>query len=326
MTTIAITGIGGFIGLRMAERAVDEGWTVRGFDIDPDGVSRAKDIGADAVVGDVGDPESYAGVFDDVDVVFHTAAIVDEAGDRARFYRVNVEGTRHVAEAAQQAGVERFVHLSSVMVYGFDYPAGVDESFEFPDVDNIYCETKRESEKVARSFHDPERMGVIAIRPGDVYGAGSRPWVRRPMEMMDSGLFTLPDGGRGVINHVYIDNLLDAVFLAIQQDATGEVFNVTDDCATPSIDFYRYHADMRGDGDLSTAPAVVLKAFLTVAGPVFRLFGAEPPATPEAMNFMLRKHKVSTDKARDELGYTPRVSLQEGMERVEKRLRDQGEL
>lgn len=326
MTTIAITGIGGFIGLRMAERAVDKGWTVRGFDIDPAGVSRAEAIGAEATVGDVCDPESYGEIFDDVDVVFHTAAIVDEAGDRARFYRVNVEGTRNIAEAARSAGVERFVHLSSVMVYGFDYPEGVDETFEFPDVDNIYCETKRESEKVARSFHDPDGMGVIAIRPGDVYGAGSRPWILRPMEMMEAGLFTLPNGGRGVINHVYVDNLLDAVFLALEQDATGDVFNVTDDCATESIEFYKYHAAMRGDGDLSTAPAVLLKAFLTVAGPVFRLFGSEPPATPEAMNFMLRKHKVSTDKARSELGYEPRVSLQEGMKQVEQRLRAQGHL
>lgn len=324
MKTIAITGIGGFIGRRLRDRLLDEGLTVRGLDIDDDAVADAHDAGVDAVVGDVTDRAAVAECVEGADVVVHTAAIVDESGDRDEFYRVNVEGTRRVVETSADAGVERLIHLSSVMVHGFDYPQDVDETTDFPDVDNIYCETKQVSERVALDAHDPEAMDVVVLRPGDVYGAGSRPWVLRPLEMMKSGLFKLPGGGRGVINHVYIDNLIDALLLALDEDVGGEVFHITDGVATECLQFFSHHCKMLGDGDVSTAPTWLLKSFLTLAGPVCRLSGIESPGTPEAMDFLLRKNRISNAKARDQLGFEPRIDLDEGFRRIEQKLRDDG--
>ena len=324
MTTLAITGIGGFIGLRMVERAIERGWDVRGFDIDAGGVERAEEAGAEAVVGDVGDPEAVRDVFEGADIVFHTAAIVDETGPHDLFRRVNVEGTENVCRVARDVGVERLVHLSSVMVYGFDYDDGVEETVEFPEVDNIYCATKQESELVARGFHDTGGLEVIAIRPGDVYGAGSRPWVLRPLQMMEAGLFNLPAGGEGVINHVHVDNLLDAIFLALDKGATGEVFNVTDGEATAAKEFFRHHARWLGKEGVSTLPTPLIKGFATVAAPLWRLFGSEPPATVEAIDFLLRRSRISNDKACQDLGFSPELGLEEGMERVGKQLRAQG--
>ena len=326
MTTLAITGIGGFIGHRMVQRAFDEGWRVRGFDINARAVARAEEAGAEAVVGDVGDPEFLREAFDGVDVVFHTAAIVDEGGPRELFERVNVSGTRNVCRAARDAGVQRLVHLSSVMVYGFDYPDGVSETAELSEQTNIYCATKQESDRIVRDFHETGGLEVIVIRPGDVYGAGSRPWVLRPLEVMEAGLFSLPAGGDGVINHVHVDNLLDAVFLALDKGATGEVFNVTDGEATAAKEFFRYHAEWLGQGGVSTLPTPLIKGFATVAAPLWRLFGSEPPATVDAVNFLLRRAKISTERARSELGYAPALSLEEGMERVAVQLRRQGRI
>src|SRR5206468_3894419 len=107
-----------------------------------------------------------------------------------------------------------FVHLSSVMVYGFSYLPDVDESGPMRGEGNPYCETKIESERAVLSL-DSRDFGVAVIRPGDVYGPGSVPWIARPLAMMQKGRFFLPDGGRGVINPVYVDNLVDGIFLAM---------------------------------------------------------------------------------------------------------------
>ena len=315
MTTIGITGVNGFIGQRMARRALSEGWTVRGFDID-DSVNDLAERGVKVAVGDVGDRDFLRKFFDGVDVVFHTAAIVDESGDAGRFRRVNVEGTQNVVDAASTAGVERMVHLSSVMVYGFDYPQDVTEDHPLEQQKNIYCATKLESDEIAQQAHQEGGLEVVVIRPGDVYGAASRPWMLRPLEMMEAGLFNLPGGGQGLVNHVHVDNLLDAVLLSLEKGATGEVFNITDGQAPQAREFFRYHADFLGKKKVPTVPTVVLKSFLTLAGPAWKLMGSEPPATPEALQFLLRKHNVSSEKARTMLGFRPRLNLEDGMAQV----------
>lgn len=323
---VVITGVGGFIGFRFAERALERGWEVLGIDIDEAACLRAEEIGVTTVTSDINDQSTLAAALDGQDLLIHTAAIVDEGTNRELSYRVNVEGTRSVCSAAKAAGVPRLLHLSSVMVYGFEYPEGVTEDHPLPSYDNAYNETKALSEKVARSFHDPGGLEVMILRPGDVYGPRSRSWVLRPLEVMKAGLFNLPAGGRGIINHVHVDNLIDAAFLAIDKDATGEVFNITDGEATACLDFFAYHARMLGKKSTPALPTALVKTLIAISEPFFRLQGKEPPATREALRFLLRFSKVSTEKARHELGYEPRISLQEGMKDLEATLRETGVL
>jgi nucleoside-diphosphate-sugar epimerase len=321
MTTLAITGIGGFIGLRMTERARALGWTVRGLDVSSAAAARATAAGAEVVVGDINDAAALASAFAGADVVFHTAAIVEEDGARELYERVNVQGTRSVAQAAKTAGARRLVHLSSVMVYGFDYADGVTEEGPFRDNGNIYNETKYRSEREALAFDGQDGFGVIVIRPGDVYGAGSVPWVLRPIELIRQGLFMLPDGGRGVINHVHVDNLIDGVLLALQKDATGEAFTISDGVATPCATFYATHARIAGKSAVPTLPAWLMVPMIALLALACRLIGRKPPATPQAIRFLRRRGAYSIDKARRVLGYEPRVGLDDGMREIEARLR-----
>ena len=324
--TLAITGVGGFIGLRMAERAQAVGMRVRGLDVSPDAVARAARAGVDARLGDTCDPDAAHALCEGADVVLHTAAIVRESGSWAEFRRVNVEGTHSVALAARDAGVRRFVHLSSVMVYGFHYADGVAEDGPLRGDGNPYCQTKIESERAVLALHAPGRFEVIVIRPGDVYGPGSIPWVVRPIELIGRGLMILPDGGRGAKNHVYVDNLVDAILLALERDATGEAFNVTDGVSTSFKEYLEHFVRMRGRGRIRTAPAPVLRVLFTVVGALSHAVGKEPPATPEALRFLTRPGTYSIAKARRVLGYEPRVSIDEGMRRVEAWLRREGYL
>jgi nucleoside-diphosphate-sugar epimerase len=315
-TTIAITGIGGFIGLRMAERSRANGWTVRGLDLSPAGAERARAAGAEVVVGSVNDAAAVAAALQGADWVFHTAAIVEEDGPRDLYERVNIEGTRTVCNVAQQLGVRRLVHLSSVMVYGFDYPQDVAEDGPVDGQGNVYNDTKLASERVALSFNDPQRLGVIVIRPGDVYGRGSLPWVTRPVQMLRRGVFMLPGRGSGVINHVHVDNLIDGVMLAVDHDAIGEAFNITDGVATRCDAFFAPHARLAGVRRVPALPTWAVMLLMRLSQPWWRLRGQTPPASPTALRFLLRRHRYSIAKAQARLGYQPRIDLEQGMQQM----------
>lgn len=318
--TIAITGAGGFIGGRMVERAVERGMKVKGLDISAEAARRARQAGAEMIVGGVNDAEAVARLCQGADIVFHTAAEMRESGPMEEFRRINVEGSNLVARTAAETGVQRLVHLSSVMVYGFQYPPEVDEEGPKRGENNPYCTTKWESEAAVLEFHGHNDLEVTIIRPGDVIGPGSTPWIVRPVEMMKQGLFVLPDGGSGRLDPTYVDNLLDAVFLALEKDATGEAFNVTDGRSMPTKDFFAHHARWLGKDRILTLPSWLLRPVFAAVAAAFRAFGVEPPATPDAIDFLNRPHAYSNAKARDVLGYEPRVSFEEAMERIRQAL------
>lgn len=319
MTTIAITGIGGFIGLRMAERALALGWQVQGLDHSLAAAERAHSLGIQVTVGDINDEQAVRTALAGADLVFHTAAIVEEDGPRDAYERVNVEGTRTVCAVARELGVSRFVHLSSVMVYGFEYPEEVGEEGPLDGQGNVYNDTKLASEQVALSFNS-DAFAVLVIRPGDVYGTDSVPWVQRPIDLISRGLFVLPDFGRGVINHVHVDNLLDGVLLAIEKAHGGDVFTLTDGVATPCREFFAYHASMAGKTRVPALPSWMLTGFLRASAPALKLLGQKPLASAAAMQFLLRRHRYSIAKAQTMLGYSPRISLADGMADIRREL------
>ncbi len=310
---MAITGIGGFIGRRMAERARERGFRVRGLELDADAARRAQQAGFETVVGDVNEPAAVRALCTSATVVFHTAAIVDESGDWARFRRVNVEGTRHVAHVARDHGVSRFVHLSSVMVYGFDYPRYVSEDGPLRGEGNPYCQTKIESEDALRALHRAGEFETILIRPGDVYGPGSVPWVVRPLELMRRGLFLLIDGGRGIMNHVHVDNLIDGIFLALEREATGQAFTLTDGAETTFREYFTRLGKLVGRSRFPSLPAPAARLAFAAMARTAKALGRKPIAEPEAIRFVTRPHPYSIERARSWLGYEPRIGLDEGM-------------
>jgi nucleoside-diphosphate-sugar epimerase len=311
--TIAISGVGGFIGLRLAERAIERGARVRGLEVAEAAAARARAAGASVIVGDVGDAEAARKLCQGADVVIHTAATVAAGGSLDDLRRVNVEGTRTILSAARDARVSHAVHLSSVMVYGFSFPKLVGEDGPKRGEGNPYCMTKIESEEVALGFDDPAGMRVVALRPGDVYGPGSRAWIVGPIELMKKSQFVLPASGRGVLNHVHVDNLIDAIFLALEKGAAGTAFNVTDGASTTCFDFYAQLAKLVGVAKVPTAPTMVLLGGLRVAKLAGRVSRDQAQELADALRFLTRPHPYSIEKARRELGYSPRVSLDEGM-------------
>jgi nucleoside-diphosphate-sugar epimerase len=319
--SLFITGIGGFIGRRLAERAIARGVAVSGVDRETKAVLAARAVGADAHEGDVTDEAGMRRLVGTLaetpDAVVHTAAIVREYGALSAFRRVNVWGSVCVAKAALAAGVPTFVQLSSVMVYGFDYPQDVTEVGPFRGEGNPYCQTKIEGESAVLGLNAPGAFGVIVIRPGDVYGPGSVPWVERPLQMMTRGRLFLPAGGRGLLNRVYVDNLVDGIFLAIEARAHGEAFNVTDGEASTCADFFSLLAERAGLRPPRSLPTPVMKAGAALISRLRALGLTKDEASVDTVRYLMRMNRYSSDKARARLGYVPQVSLREGLERTQ---------
>jgi nucleoside-diphosphate-sugar epimerase len=307
--TLFITGIGNFVGLQATKMAMERGMKVRGIESSPEAAKQAESLGATVFVGNTTDVAALEKGCESADIVFHTESVIEENGDLEFFRKINVGGTINTAKAAKQAGVKTFIHLSSVLVYGFKYPDQVTENGTLKGENNPFCQTKIESETALLACNDPPSFGVIIIRAGDVYGPGATTWVARPLTLMQKQKFVLINGGQGIINHAYVDNLVDGVFLAIEKETYGEAFNITDGHQTTWKEYYTRLAEIGG-----MPKPISMPAFLVKSAAQFQ--AAESGVSPAAIDFVTRLHTYSIEKARRILGYEPQIGLEEGMSRT----------
>lgn len=315
--TVVITGANGFIGRHLQDRLVREGVIVRGVDL-------AADPGRGVHRGSTAAPEAWADLLTGADALVHTAALVSNVAPLDRIWEVNVLGTSRVLDAAARAGVPHFVHLSSVAAFGHDFPDGVTEDHPARVTGASYGDTKVNGEAVALAAHARGGIDVTIVRPGDVYGPGSRPWVLIPIELIRKRQALLPGRGRGIFSPVYIDNLVDGILLALAEPAArGQVFTLTDGVGVTCADYFGRLAELVG-GRVTLLPTAVARPLAVGAGRLTRAAGRESELGPESVAMLLRRGTYSIEKARRVLGYEPAVDLDEGMRRVAAWLDEQG--
>jgi len=323
-----VTGASGFIGGRLAERLVtEEGVRLRAMVRHAKKAERLQKLPLEIVQANLLDLESLRGAIDGCDLVFHCAAVVRETGDRNEFLQTNVKGTENILNVSRDAGVKKFIHFSSVSVYGMDPPDRADEMTPFQPCGNLYCDTKIGAEKAVWTVYHEARLPVVVIRPANVYGPYSNPWTLRPIKLINSGQMILINRGTGLCNYVYIDNLLDATLTATKRDlSVGQVYLISDGNAVTWKEFFGYYAQMAGKPRIRSVPEWVGKAIALGMEIFSKLTGKPPKITREAVGFLTRKARFSIEKARRDLGYQPRFSLEEGMKLTEQWLREAGYL
>lgn len=318
MTRVCITGASGFIGRTLAERWREQGADVVGIDL-------AADPARAVVAGDLSEPGAWQQAAAGCDVMVHTAALVGMPSDVSRFWAVNVRGTRLALDAARDAGAKRFVHLSSIVTFGLDFPDGVDERWPVRPTGVAYVDTKIASEQVALQAHAAGEIDVTIVRPGDVYGPASRPWTVMPIEMMKARRLVLPARGRGIHSPVYVDDLVAGIIAAADSDAAaGQVITLSGGVGIPTREFFGHYARMLGQRRVPAVPTSVALAGAAAQSRIARIRGKVNEVTPDGVRYLaLRKGTYGIGKASELLGWTAAVNVAEGMARTETWLRAQ---
>lgn len=316
---VFITGANGFIGRALAARYRAQGAETAGVDF-------AADPAWNVVAGDVRDVENWCAHLQGSDLVIHTAAVVSVVAPMREAWNVNCHGTRQLLTACREAGVRRFVHLSSVAAFGFEFPDGVDESWPLITNGNSYTDTKITGEHLVLAAHAARELDCTIVRPSDVYGPGSRPWVILPIEAMKKGQFRLPAGGRGIFSPVFIDDLVDGTVLAAgRSEGAGQIFTIGGGPGITCAEFFGHHWRWLGkSGPIPTLPRGLDVLLAELMGRLSRLAGKPIEMGRGTIGLLSRPGSYSIAKARQLLGYEPKVGLAEGMRRSEEWVRSKG--
>lgn len=315
---VLITGASGFTGQSLALKLAGAGYRVRALVRNRERATALERAGASVIAGDLRDPAVSRRAAEGVDTVYHLAAVFRQAGRPASEYRtVHVDATQLLVEASAAAGVRRFVHCSTVGVHGSvegDAPATEDAPFKPGD---IYQLTKLEGERIAVATANRAGVPLTVVRPGPIYGPGDRRFLK-----MIGGIarrrFVLLGDGTARFQMVYIDDLTEGFRLAAETPAAvGRTYILTGSEA-PTLDQL-----VRAIADVAEVPP---PPFRLPVWP-FWLAGAvceavcvplriEPPIFRRRVKFFSSNRWFDTSRARDELGFAPKVSLREGIRRT----------
>ena len=304
---ILITGAQGLIGRALLKHYQSLAQPVHGVDLRGDG--------GDVHAGDIAAPEDWSDLLAASHTVIHTAALVSNALDDAEMWRVNVLATRQLIAAARRHGVRRFVHISSIVVYGNAASGELDESCPVHADGGSYVRTKIAAEHSVLSAYADGGIEVVILRPGDVYGPGCRVWIDVPLQLIRSHQFLLPASGKGHFRPTYIDDLVRGIACAAASpQACGQTFNLSCRGAISTREFFQHHHQwLRRPGPLClpTLPALVLAQSNFQ---VRRLLGRRSEASPASIQQLTSQAWFDIRKAETMLGWVPAVSLAEGMQ------------
>ncbi len=318
-----VTGATGFVGRALVARLLATGAHVRALVL-PDDPHRpllerlSNGRSLEILVGDVCDAHALSPLLDGVDYVFHTAALVHAWAPYDRFHRVNVGGTRNIAELALAHGVRRLVSLSTSDVFGM--PVGdevFDESSPLRPWGEPYPDTKIEAERWLWRLHRESGLPLSVIYPGWVYGPGDLAFFPGLAHAIGQGQMMFWFHG-AKLPFVYIDNLVDACCLAaVAPQANGQGYIVHDDTDGPTLE--ELCADIARAIDARPPTRHIPYGLALRAARLlqtlwrWRRATTPPPLLSVDVKAFGMQYRLSTAKVRRDLGWQPRVGREEGM-------------
>jgi ornithine--oxo-acid transaminase len=326
-----VTGASGFIGGHLAERLVREGYQVRCLVRESSDTSLLEKLDVEIAVGDLTSARSLAHATEHCRYVFHCGGFVSDWATPKEIASINVEGTRNLLDAAVGASVERFVHFSTTDVYGYPGDQGVDESFTCGEFRNWYSQTKRAAEAEVRRVQEAHELEAVILRPATVYGPRSTDVVGEIAKAIRGGNMLLVGGGRAVAGLVYVENLVDAALLAARHEAApGQAFNASDGLGVTWKEFTDGLAEGLGCKEvrwsmpywMASGIGFSLEHGYRVLHRTTRLT-TPPLLSRQAVQMLGRNQDFSNRKARDVLGWEPRVDYATGLDATVAWLRDE---
>lgn len=323
---VLVTGGTGFTGKALVRRLIEMGHQVVALDY-KEGLKtqEIRDWGAEVILGSVTDVDVVRRSVEGAEVVHHVAAAFREMDVPERhYYEVNVEGTRNVLQAALDAGVRKVIYCSTCGVHGnVDHPpAGEDAPIRPAD---YYQRTKWEAEPLAREFFE-RGLRTTILRPAAIYGPGDPERFYLIFKRVAGGTFPMFGNGRTLYHPLYIDNLIDAFILGMEDGkGDGEAYLIADEQYIEIEDLVRRVGKALGtDVRIPHYPVWPVVVAGHIVEKACKPFGINPPIFPRRVDWYRQNRAFRIDKARRELGYQPRVGIDEGLRRTAEWYRGEG--
>jgi dihydroflavonol-4-reductase len=314
---VLVTGATGFTGGHLARALAGRGYYVRALVRDTERAAALRDAGIDLLSGDIRDESSLRRACRDVEVVYHIAAVYRAAGLSKDEYRaVNAGAVRTLVRAAASGRVRRVVHCSTVGVHGdVEHPPANEDAPLKPG--DIYQRTKLEGERLARDTGSQAGVDVVIARPTGIYGPGDRRLLKL-FRGVARRRFVVLGSGRIYYHLTYIDDLVEGFRLCGEvPDAAGRTYILAGGEVTTLNELVGLIARQAG----VTPRRLHLPVWpFWVAGAACEAlcapFGVEPPLYRRRVDFFTKSRAFDISRARTELGYAPRVGLQDGIKRT----------
>lgn len=322
---ILVTGAAGFIGRRLVKRLLDEGRQVKAFDVMVCPESLQGKANLQWIKGDIARREDVARAVTGCHSIFHLAALVGDWGQAALHQKITVEGTQILFELALASPLKpRFVLASSIVVYGDKIDGescyeGMPHGWFY----GPYGKSKQTQETIAHQFIQ-QGLDIRMVRPANVYGAGSKPWVDDVCVELQRGLPVLISGGNYNAGLVHVENVIEILILACESDkARGQIFNAADEEGITWRQYMKDLAECCGASKPKSMPRIVAKYLATSGELTYRLLKKEnrPPLTLEALNLIGSNHRIDMTKTKTLLNYQPVKYYREGLEEIRQYLK-----
>jgi nucleoside-diphosphate-sugar epimerase len=319
---LLVTGGTGFIGSHLAEEGRRRGAevVVLGLAERPEERANAElltRMGVEVLAGSITDAELCRRAARGASHIFHLAVAMREGGKSDEFFEsINLDGTRHLLEAATAQRVERFVYCGTIGIYGHRAPGITSENSPLAP-GNIYERTKVSAERLVREFAEKCGLPAVVLRPADVYGPRDQRLLKL-FKGVGRGRFPLFGAGKGRRHMVYVDDVVSAFFKACERnEALGEGLIVAgpESCTLRELidEVTRATGSRRYGFRLPLAPMLALAG---VVEDVCARFGIDPPIYRRRMDFFHSDSEFDTSRARRVLGWEPKVDLREGIRRT----------
>ncbi len=318
---VLVTGGSGFIGGYLVDELLEHGHQVRVISRHPGRLTDG-DGGLEIYHGDITRPETLQGTMEDIDLVFHNAALAADFGPAERFRQVNVAGTEHVLDVCRSAGVPHLVYTSSAGVYGFpDSMAPITEDNE-PRPMNAYQRSKLQAERLVLRQRDVEG---VAVRPPLVLGAGS-PAARLLLSRLERGDMPFFGSGESLVSLVHPRDVARCIRLAAAHGTAGEAYNVVSFACPVRRLFAELAARLGVQPPQRHVPYVLVYAAAVAAEWMAQLRGNEPLLTRFRVMQFGTSRDIRCDRAQRDLGFTPAWDLAAMADDVVAWYRDEGGL
>ena len=320
MSSAFVTGGSGFVGGRLIERLVGDGWTVKALARSDRSAEAVRALGAEPVKGDLDDVGAMREGARGADVFHHAAAKVEQWGAWEDFARINVAGTHNALRAAREAGVPRFVHVGTEAALMAGQPlVNVDERTPLrPDSPAPYSASKALAEQAVRQG-STDGFETVVVRPRFVWGAGDTTLLPEMVAMAKSGQLKWIGGGDNVTDVTHVDNVVEGLVLGAERGKAGAAYFVTDGERATFREFVSALLETQGvEPPEGSGPVPVATAAAVAAETVWRKTGRAgvPPLTRFAVWVSSQECTIDISLARDELGYEPVRSREEGLEEL----------